>query len=153
MPEASCPVEAARSKDIHVLLIEDDPGDVLMTREAFEICAISSTLHVVGDGEQAMHFLHRAGEFAGAPRPGLILLDLNLPRRGGLELLAEVKADHDLLTIPVVVLTTSQAHTDITASYQLHANAYITKPVSFDLFTEAIRQVDRFYLTLAALPN
>src|SRR5215472_6586787 len=148
MPEASCPVEAARSKDIHVLLIEDDPGDVLMTREAFEICAISSTLHVVGDGEQAMHFLHRAGEFAGAPRPGLILLDLNLPRRGGLELLAEVKADHDLLTIPVVVLTTSQAHTDITASYQLHANAYITKPVSFDLFTEAIRQVDRFYLTL-----
>ena len=153
MPEASCPVEAARSKDIHVLLIEDDPGDVLMTREAFEICAISSTLHVVGDGEQAMHFLHRAGEFAGAPRPGLILLDLNLPRRGGLELLAEVKADHDLLTIPVVVLTTSQAHTDITASYQLHANAYITKPVSFDLFTEAIRQVDRFYLTLAELPN
>jgi len=153
MPEASCPVEAARSKDIHVLLIEDDPGDVLMTREAFEICAISSTLHVVGDGEQAMHFLHRAGQFAGAPRPGLILLDLNLPRRGGLELLAEVKADHDLLTIPVVVLTTSQARTDITASYQLHANAYITKPVSFDLFTEAIRQVDRFYLTLAELPN
>ena len=153
MPEASCPVEAARSKDIHVLLIEDDPGDVLMTREAFEVCAISSTLHVVGDGEQAMHFLHRAGEFAGAPRPGLILLDLNLPRRGGLELLAEVKADHDLLTIPVVVLTTSQARTDITASYQLHANAYITKPVSFDLFTEAIRQVDRFYLTLAELPN
>jgi len=136
-----------------VLLIEDDPGDVLMTREAFEICAISSTLHVVGDGEQAMHFLHRAGDFAGAPRPGLILLDLNLPRRCGLEVLAEVKADHDLLTIPVVVLTTSQARTDITASYQLHANAYITKPVSFDLFTEAIRQVDRFYLTLAELPN
>ena len=153
MPETSCPVRSARPKDIHVLLIEDDPGDVLMTREAFEVCAISSTLHVVGDGEQAMHFLHRAGDFAGAPRPGLILLDLNLPRRCGLEVLAEVKADHDLLTIPVVVLTTSQARTDITASYQLHANAYITKPVSFDLFTEAIRQVDRFYLTLAELPN
>ena len=153
MPETSYPVDSVRPKDIHVLLVEDDPGDVLMTREAFDVCAILSPLHVVGDGEQAMCFLHRAGDFAGAPRPGLILLDLNLPRRGGLEVLAEVKADHDLLTIPVVILTTSRAHADITASYRLHANAYITKPASFDLFTEAIRQVDRFYLTLAELPD
>ena len=143
----------AGTRVVDVLLVEDDPGDVLMTREAFEHHKIRNHLHVVNDGEQALRFLHRTGEYASAPRPGLILLDLNLPRRGGLELLAEVKADHDLLTIPVVVLTTSQAHTDITASYQLHANAYITKPVSFDLFTEAIRQVDRFYLTLAELPN
>jgi CheY-like chemotaxis protein len=146
MPEISYPA-------IHVLLVEDDSGDVLMTREAFEACAISSTLHVVGDGEQAMRFLHQAGDFTGAPRPSLILLDLNLPRRGGLEVLAEVKADHDLLTIPVVILTTSQAPADITASYRLHANAYITKPASFDLFREAIRQVDHFYLTLAQLPG
>lgn len=153
MPATSYHVDSARPKDIHVLLVEDDPGDVLMTREAFEVCAIPSTLHVVGDGEQAMHFLHQAGDFAAAPRPGLILLDLNLPRRGGLEVLAELKADHDLLTIPVVILTTSQAQADITASYRLHANAYITKPASFDLFTEAIQQVDRFYLTVAELPN
>jgi CheY-like chemotaxis protein len=107
----------------------------------------------VGDGEQAMRFLRRTGEFTGAPRPGLILLDLNLPRRNGLEVLAELKADPDLLTIPVVIFSTSQAETDIAASYQLHANAYITKPVSLDLFTEAIRQVDDFFLTLVKLPG
>ena len=94
----------------------------------------------------------RIGEFTGVPRPGLILLDLNLPRRNGLEVLAELKADPDLLTIPVVIFSTSQAETDIAASYRLHANAYITKPVSLDLFTEAIRQVDDFFLTLVKLP-
>jgi len=108
---------------------------------------------VVGDGEQAMHFLRRTNDFTGAPRPALILLDLNLPRRNGLEVLAELKADTDLLTIPVVILTTSQAESDIVASYRLHANAYITKPPSFDLFTEAIRRVDDFFLTLVELPN
>jgi CheY-like chemotaxis protein len=153
MPEVSYPTEPARLQVIDVLLVEDDPGDVLMTREAFEASAISSTLHVVGDGEQAMHFLRRTNDFSGAPRPGLILLDLNLPRRNGLEVLAELKADHDLLSIPVVILTTSQAQADILASYQLHANAYITKPASFDLFTEAIQQVDDFFLTLVKLPN
>ena len=153
MPEVSSPLDPAGLRVIDVLLVEDDPGDVLMTREAFELSSIPSTLHVVGDGEQAMHFLRRTNEFTDAPRPGLILLDLNLPRRNGLEVLAEVKADHDLLTIPVVILTTSQAETDILASYQSHANAYITKPVSFDSFTEAIRQVDDFFLTLVKLPD
>ena len=153
MPEVSYPLDQAGLRVIDVLLVEDDPGDVLMTREAFELSSISSTLHVVGDGEQAMHFLRRTNEFTGAPRPGLILLDLNLPRSNGLEVLAEVKADHDLLMIPVVILTTSQAETDILASYQSHANAYITKPVSFDSFTEAIRQVDNFFLTLVKLPD
>ena len=153
MPEVSLPLDPAGLRVIDVLLVEDDPGDVLMTREAFELFSIPSTLHVVGDGEQAMHFLRRTNEFTGAPRPGLILLDLNLPRRNGLEVLAELKADHDLLTIPVVILTTSQAETDILASYQSHANAYITKPVSFDSFTEAIRQVDHFFLTLVKLPD
>jgi CheY-like chemotaxis protein len=153
MPEVSLPLDQAGLRVIDVLLVEDDPGDVLMTREAFELSSIPSTLHVVGDGEQAMHFLRRTNEFTGAPRPGLILLDLNLPRRNGLEVLAELKADHDLLTIPVVILTTSQAETDIVASYQSHANAYINKPVSFDSFTEAIRQVDDFFLTLVKLPD
>jgi len=153
MPEVSYPLDQAGLQVIDVLLVEDDPGDVLMTREAFELSSVPSTLHVVGDGEQAMHFLRRTSEFADAPRPGLILLDLNLPRRNGLEVLAELKTDHDLLTIPVVMLTTSQAQADILASYQLHANAYITKPVSFDGFTEAIRQVDDFFLTLVKLPD
>ena len=153
MPEVSLSPDPARLRVIDVLLVEVDPGDVLMTREAFELSPVPSTLHVVGDGEQAMHFLRRTNEFTGAPRPALILLDLNLPRRNGLEVLAELKADHDLLTIPVVILTTSQAETDILASYQSHANAYITKPVSFDRFTEAIRQVDDFFLTLAKLPD
>ena len=105
MPEVSFSLDSARLQVIDVLLVEDDPGDVLMTREAFELSSIPNTLHVVGDGEQAMHFLRRTNEFTGAPRPGLILLDLNLPRRNGLEVLAELKADHDLLTIPVVILT------------------------------------------------
>ena len=116
MPEVSYPLDPAGLQAINVLLIEDDPGDVLMTREAFELSPVPSTLHVVGDGEQAMHFLRRTSQFTGAPRPGLILLDLNLPRRNGLEVLAELKADPDLLTIPVVILTTSQAETDIVAT-------------------------------------
>ena len=153
MPEVSYPTDPAKLRVVDALLVEDDPGDVLMTREAFEASRMPNTLHVVGDGEQAMHFLRKTNDFTGAPRPALILLDLNLPRRNGLEVLAELKADNDLLTIPVVVLTTSQAESDIAASYRLHANAYITKPPSFDLFTEAIRRVDDFFLTLVELPN
>jgi CheY-like chemotaxis protein len=136
-----------------VLLVEDDPADVLMTREAFEQHQVRSPLHVVGDGEQALEFLRRSGEFAGAPRPGLILLDLNLPRRNGLEVLAEVKADQDLAPIPVVMLTTSSAQEDILRSYALHASAYITKPVDYDRFIDVIGQIDDFYLTLAKLPG
>jgi CheY-like chemotaxis protein len=136
-----------------VLLVEDDPGDVLMTREAFEHYRIRNTLHVVGDGEQAMQFLRQAGQYTSMPRPGLILLDLNLPRRNGLEVLADVKSDAELLSIPVVVLTTSQAEEDILRSYALHANAYISKPVDFDRFNDVIRQINKFFLTLVELPN
>jgi CheY-like chemotaxis protein len=139
--------------EVDVLLVEDDPGDVLMTREAFEQYRINNTLHVVGDGEQALHFLRRTGDYPDAPRPGLILLDLNLPRRNGLEVLADLKADSDLLSIPVVVLTTSQAEEDILRSYSLHANAYISKPVDFERFTEVVRQIDDFFLTLVKLPG
>jgi CheY-like chemotaxis protein len=138
---------------VDVLLVEDDPGDVLMTREAFEHYRIRNQLHVVEDGDQALRFLHRADEFEQAPRPGLILLDLNLPRRNGLEVLADLKSDDDLLSIPVIVLTTSQAEADVLTSYALHANAFISKPVDFDRFIEVIRQIDDFYLTLVKLPN
>lgn len=137
---------------VDVLLVEDDPGDVLITREAFEQHGIRNRLHVVSDGEQAIEFLRRVGDFTTAPKPGLILLDLNLPRRNGLEVLAEVKADSELLPIPVVVLTTSHAQEDILRSYSLHANAYITKPMDFDHFINAIRQIDNFFLTLVKLP-
>jgi CheY-like chemotaxis protein len=136
-----------------VLLVEDDEGDVLMTREAFEFYKIRNTLHVVTDGEQALQFLHRTGPYTDAPRPGLILLDVNLPRVSGLEVLAELKQDPQLLDVPVVMLTTSQADEDILRSYKLHANAYVSKPVDFEAFTAAIRQIDDFFLTLVQLPR
>jgi len=138
---------------VDVLLVEDDPGDALMTKEAFEHYKIRGNLHVVGDGEQAMQFRRKTGDFAGVPTPGLILRDLNLPRRNGLEVLAEVKSDGSLLSIPVVVLTTSQAPDDIARSYSLHANAYISKPVDYDRFIGVIGQIDEFFLTLVKLPT
>jgi CheY-like chemotaxis protein len=140
-------------KPVDVLLVEDDEGDVLMTREAFEFYKIRNPLHVVTDGEQALQFLRRTGPFADAPRPGLILLDVNLPRLNGLEVLAELKQDPELLLIPVVMLTTSQAEEDILRSYKLHANAYVSKPVDFENFVAAIRQIDDFFLTLVQLPR
>ncbi len=138
---------------IDVLLVEDDEGDVLMTKEAFEYHKIRNKLHVVTDGEQALQFVRREGQYADAPRPGLILLDVNLPRVSGLEVLAELKKDPDLLVIPVVILTTSQADEDILRSYQLHANAYVSKPVDFDHFIAAIRQIDDFFMALVRLPH
>jgi CheY-like chemotaxis protein len=138
---------------VDVLLVEDDAGDVLMTREAFEHYKIRNALHVVTDGEQALQFVRRQGSFADAPRPGLIMLDLNLPRRDGLEVLAELKADPELRVIPVVILTTSQAEEDIIRSYALHANAYVTKPVDFERFIEVIRQIDNFFITVVKLPR
>jgi CheY-like chemotaxis protein len=143
----------AQARTVDVLLVEDDPGDVLMTREAFEHYKIRNQLHVVNDGEQAMQFLRRTGEYASAPRPGLILLDLNLPRRDGLEVLAELKGDPDLRVIPVVILTTSQADEDILRSYALHANAYVSKPVDFERFMDVIRQIDNFFVTVVELPH
>lgn len=140
-------------KPVDVLLVEDDEGDVLMTREAFEYYKVRNPLHVVSDGEQALQFMRRTGPYADAPRPGLILLDVNLPRLSGLEVLAELKQDPQFRVIPVVMLTTSQADEDILRSYTLHANAYVTKPVDFEQFTEAIRQIDDFFLTLVQLPR
>jgi CheY-like chemotaxis protein len=148
MTEAPHPLHA-----IDVLLVEDDQGDVLMTREAFAHHKIRNELHVVTDGEQALQFLRRQGEYGDAPRPGLILLDLNLPRRDGREVLAEVKADPELRSIPVVVLTTSEAEEDILRSYSLHANAYVSKPVDFDRFVEVIRRIDDFFVTVVKLPR
>ena len=140
-------------KIIDVLLVEDDDGDVLMTREAFEHYKIRNQLHVVRDGEQAVQFLRQEGQFADAPRPDLILLDLNLPRFDGRQVLAEIKADAALRLIPVVVLTTSEAEEDILRSYELHANAYVTKPVDFDRFIEVIRKIDEFFVTVVKLPR
>jgi len=138
---------------IEVLLVEDDPGDVLLTQEAFERNKVGNRLHVVHDGEQAMAFLRGEGEYAAAPRPDLILLDLNLPRKDGREVLAEIKADAALRVIPVVILTTSEAEEDILRSYHLHANAYVTKPVDFDQFIQVVRQIDDFFVTVVKLPR
>jgi CheY-like chemotaxis protein len=142
-----------RTKPIEVLLVEDDPGDVVMTREALAESKVMNQLHVVSDGEDAMRFLRRHAPYEDAPRPGLVLLDLNLPRVDGREVLAMVKEDPDLRRIPVVVLTTSQAEEDILRSYDLHANAFISKPVDFDRFLEVVRQVDQFYISVVTLPS
>lgn len=136
-----------------VLLVEDDPGDVMMIREAFEESKQCGELCAVGDGEQALNFLRRAGGFTTAPRPGLILLDLSLPGRDGLEILAEMKTDAGLLTIPVVVLTSSRSPKDIQRCYSLHANAYVTKPKDFDGMSEVIRQIAVCFLDLIELPD
>jgi CheY-like chemotaxis protein len=138
---------------VDVLLVEDDDGDALIIREAFEYYKIRNRLHVVTDGEAALRFLRRLEPYQEAPRPGLILLDVNLPRLSGLEVLSQLKADPDLLVLPVVMLTSSRAEEDILRSYALHANAYVSKPVDFEHFIEAIRQIDDFFLTLVRLPH
>ncbi len=139
-------------RTITVLLVEDDPGDVLMTREAFEEY-LHNRLDVVTDGAEALAYLRKEGPYADAPRPDLILLDLNLPKRDGREVLEEVKHDPELRHIPVIVLTTSQADEDVLRSYQLHANAYVTKPVDFEGFIEAIKQIDHFFVSVVQLPT
>ncbi|MEI5007874.1 response regulator [Streptomyces sp. NPDC087659] len=141
------------TKPIEVLLVEDDPGDELMTREAFEDNKIGNTLHVVRDGEEALDFLYRRGAHQDAPRPDLILLDLNLPKYDGRQVLERIKADADLTHIPVVVLTTSAAEEDILRSYRLHASAYVTKPVDLEQFIAAIRKIDDFFVTVVRLPR
>jgi CheY-like chemotaxis protein len=138
---------------IDILLVEDDPGDELMTREAFEDNKIGNTLHVVHDGREALDFLYREGDFADAPRPDLILLDLNLPKYDGRQVLERIKTDPDLSPIPVVVLTTSAAEEDIIRSYRLHANAYVTKPVDLPQFVAAIKQIDEFFVQVVRLPG
>ena len=135
------------SQPISVLLVEDDPGDVVLIEEAFEHNKVSNTLTIVGDGVEAMEHLR-----SDAQRPDLVLLDLNLPRKDGREVLAEIKGDPALRSIPVVVLTTSKAEEDILRSYDLHANAYVTKPVDFNRFIEVVRQIDEFFVTVVKLP-
>ena len=137
---------------IEVLLVEDDPGDVLMTQEAFEEHKVRNNLAVVNDGTEAIAYLRREGQYADVARPDLILLDLNLPRRDGREVLEEIKKDEELGRIPVVVLTTSAADEDILRSYELHANAYVTKPVDFERFIAVIRQIDEFFVSVVKLP-
>jgi CheY-like chemotaxis protein len=136
-----------------VLLVEDDPGDTLMIREALEAYAPDTEIAAVVDGVDALRYLRREDEFAGTPRPDLVLLDLNMPRKDGREVLAEVKSDRELCSIPVVVLTTSKAEEDILRSYDLHANAYVTKPVDFNRFIEVVRQIDEFFVTVVKLPG
>ncbi|WP_331272316.1 response regulator [Motilibacter aurantiacus] len=139
--------------DVQILLVEDDPGDVLLTREALEGASTPSTVHVVGDGVEAMAFLRKEGQYAAAPTPDLVLLDLNMPRMDGREVLAAVKADATLRTIPVVVLTTSGAEDDVVRSYSLYANAYVTKPLDFDDFGEVVRHIDDFFTGVARAPR
>jgi CheY-like chemotaxis protein len=143
---------ADHASAIEILLVEDDPGDVVMTREGLSDSKLLHNLHVVVNGEEAVAYLRQQAPFETAPRPDLVLLDLNLPRLDGREVLAIVKADPELRRIPIVVLTTSEAEEDILASYDLHANAYVTKPVDFDSFVTIIRRIDDFFLSIVRLP-
>jgi len=138
---------------VEILLVEDSPTDALLAKEALEHSKIVNTLHTVTDGVEAMAFLGGAGKHQGAPRPGLILLDLNLPRKDGREVLAEIKADENLKRIPVVVLTTSKNEADILKAYGLHANCYIVKPVDFEKFVEVVRSIESFWFSVVTLPG
>jgi len=141
-----------KAEAIQVLLVEDNPGDVRLTQEAFRDAKVHLEMHVAVDGIEAMEFLHRKGKFQHSPRPDLILLDLNLPRKDGREVLAEVKAHPLLRTIPVVILTTSSSDIDIESSYLLHANCYISKPVEFEGFLSVVHSIDNFWLSVVKLP-
>jgi CheY-like chemotaxis protein len=163
MPTEELSVEAPRTKEIpmsangmdgtvEILLVEDNPADARLTREVFEGGRLATHLNVVPDGDEALAFLRRRGPYADSPRPKLILLDLNLPRKDGREVLAEVKSDPDLHTIPVVVLTTSGAEQDIARSYELSANSYITKPIDLDEFIKVMRSIENFWLSIVRLP-
>ena len=139
-------------KPIEILMVEDNPGDVRLTVEALKEGKVRNKLHVVEDGVEAMAFLRGEGEYADAPRPDLILLDLNLPKKDGREVLAEIKGDPNLRRIPVVVLTISEANEDILKTYDLHANCYVTKPVDLDQFIVVVKSVEDFWLTIVKLP-
>jgi CheY-like chemotaxis protein len=138
---------------VDVLLVEDDPGDVLMTQEAFTDYKVHNRLHVVNNGVDAMSFLRKEGPYGDVPLPDLILLDLNLPKMDGREVLAAIKEDPTLRSIPVVILTTSEAEEDVLRSYDLHANAYVTKPVDFERFIDVVRRIDEFFVTVVRLPS
>lgn len=144
--------ESNHGTPIEILLVEDSPGDVRLTKEALRDAKVKNVLHVASDGLEAISFLSQEGEFVGAPRPDLILLDLNLPKKSGRQVLEEIKQDPDLKSIPVVILTTSAAEEDILRSYQLHANCYITKPVDLDQFLKVVKTIDNFWLAIVNLP-
>ena len=144
-PRAAPPVE--------ILLVEDNPADVRLTKEALKEGKVYSNLHWAKDGVEALEFLRRQGKFADSPRPDIILLDLNLPKKDGREVLQEVKSDDKLKRIPVVILTTSKAEEDVLKSYNLHANCYVTKPVDLEQFIRVVKSIDTFWLTVVTLPN
>ena len=141
------------SRPIEILLVEDSATDVMLAEEALEEAKMRNNLHVVKDGVEALAFLRKEGKYADVPRPDLMLLDLNMPRKDGREVLAEVKADDELKQIPVVVLTTSQAQEDVLKAYGLHANCYISKPVDFEQFANVVRAIDQFWFTVVTLPT
>ncbi|GAA3782997.1 response regulator [Micromonospora maritima] len=138
---------------VRILVVDDDPGDVLMIEEALEESDVEKVIDVVADGEEAMEFLRREGRHVEAQRPDVILLDLNMPRMDGRQVLGEVKRDENLRTIPIVVLTTSNADTDVVSSYTLQANAYVTKPIDLDDFNDVVRRIDEFFGRVVVLPK
>ena len=140
------------TRPVVILMVEDNPTDVLIAKEGLLSAKMLSTVHVADDGMYAMDFLHRKGKYANAPRPDLILLDLNMPRMNGREVLAEIKADENLKNIPVVILTTSKAEEDISKAYALHANCYISKPVDFDEFARVVQTIQAFWFNVVTLP-
>ena len=145
--------EQERTTPVEILLVEDNPGDVRLTQEALKESKVTNNLSVAEDGVEALAFLKREGQYADAPRPDLLLLDLNLPKKDGRELLEEIKADENLKRIPVVVLTTSKAEEDILRMYDQHANCYITKPIDFDQFIDVVKSIEDFWLTIVKLPS
>jgi len=141
-----------QGKPVEILLVEDNPGDARLAQEAMKDSKINNVLHLVSDGVEAMDFLRKKGKYADAPRPDLVLLDLNLPKKDGREVLAEIKADESLRRIPVVILTISKAEEDILKSYNLHANCFITKPIDLDQFMKVVKAIEDFWLTIVKLP-
>jgi CheY-like chemotaxis protein len=153
-PEHEMPTGAPDDlRPIEILLVEDDPGDVVLTQEALALYKMRNNVTVMTNGEQALAYVRKEGEYHDAPRPDLVLLDLNLPRVNGREVLAAMKNDPELAPIPVVVLTTSEAEEDVLSSYQLHANAFVSKPVDFNQFVDVVREIDDFFLTVVRLPQ
>jgi len=144
--------EAIDVRPVEILLVEDNAGDVELAREALRECKLRNNLHAVGDGVEASAFLHRRGSYASRPRPDLIILDLNLPKRDGRDLLREIKEDETLKRIPVVILTSSAAEEDIIRSYSLHANCYVTKPLGLEQFLKVVRSIEDFWFTIVKLP-
>ena len=145
-------IQSRSCRPIEILLVEDNPGDVRLTQEALKEGKVMNVLNTVGDGEEALAYLRRQGAYAQATRPDLVLLDLNLPKKSGREVLEEIKEDPDLKRIPVVILTVSEAEQDIIKSYNLHANCYITKPVNLEQFIEVVKSIEDFWLTVVMLP-